>query len=242
MQQGTTRRQRADGAATREKILQAASRLLSRRGFANVTCRDIAARAHVDLASINYHFGSRRGLFAAALIAAHHDLFQIEEMRKIVDSPQPADQKVKGMLRMILQQASGENGWKMKLLFRGLLDEEASLRPLFDTEVLPKFALVQRLASEVSGIPENDPALKRCMFCVISPVFTLLAFGKSLPNNLYSLQKDTPEEAAEFIGRYMTDWLREEGRRWKEAGRAKEASAAEVIRHGGHESAGPLAA
>jgi AcrR family transcriptional regulator len=49
-------------AATKGSVLAAAERLFAVRGFQNVSVRDITAEAGVNLASVNYHFGSKDGL------------------------------------------------------------------------------------------------------------------------------------------------------------------------------------
>jgi AcrR family transcriptional regulator len=49
-------------AATKGSVLEAAERLFALRGFQNVSVRDITAEAGVNLASVNYHFGSKDGL------------------------------------------------------------------------------------------------------------------------------------------------------------------------------------
>lgn len=50
----------------REAILDAALKLLREEGIANLTSREIAARAGVSDASVYYHFGDREGLLRAA--------------------------------------------------------------------------------------------------------------------------------------------------------------------------------
>ena len=55
------------GPDTCEKILDAAESLFIEHGFAATSVRAIAARAGVNLAATNYHFGSKKGLFAAVL-------------------------------------------------------------------------------------------------------------------------------------------------------------------------------
>jgi AcrR family transcriptional regulator len=50
------------GDATRDRILQSAERLFATRGFADVSVRDITAEAGVNLAAVNYHFGSKDAL------------------------------------------------------------------------------------------------------------------------------------------------------------------------------------
>jgi len=49
-------------AATKAQVLAAAERLFALNGFQNVSVRDITAEAGVNLASVNYHFGSKDAL------------------------------------------------------------------------------------------------------------------------------------------------------------------------------------
>jgi AcrR family transcriptional regulator len=53
---------------TRTAILAAAERLYADRGFADVTLRDIVAEANVNLAAVNYHFGSKDELIAELFV------------------------------------------------------------------------------------------------------------------------------------------------------------------------------
>lgn len=49
-------------AATKNLVFVAAERLFALHGFQNVSVRDITAAAGVNLASVNYHFGSKDAL------------------------------------------------------------------------------------------------------------------------------------------------------------------------------------
>ncbi|HEX7946083.1 MAG TPA: TetR family transcriptional regulator [Phenylobacterium sp.] len=49
-------------AATKAAVFNAAERLFALHGFQNVSVRDITAEAKVNLASVNYHFGSKDSL------------------------------------------------------------------------------------------------------------------------------------------------------------------------------------
>ena len=53
---------------TRGAILAAAERLYADRGFGDVTLRDIVAAANVNLAAVNYHFGSKDELIAELFV------------------------------------------------------------------------------------------------------------------------------------------------------------------------------
>jgi AcrR family transcriptional regulator len=55
---------------TRDKILNSAWKLFAKNGFETVSIRDITQDANVNLASVNYHFGSKDGLIQEIVIKA----------------------------------------------------------------------------------------------------------------------------------------------------------------------------
>lgn len=55
------------GSETRAQILRAAGRLFALRGFAATSIRDISTDSGAGLSNILYHFGSKEGLFLAAI-------------------------------------------------------------------------------------------------------------------------------------------------------------------------------
>jgi AcrR family transcriptional regulator len=61
------RGRRPGPSTTRDAILGAARERFSEQGYDRVRMRDVAAAAGVDVALVTYHFGSKDGLFLAAL-------------------------------------------------------------------------------------------------------------------------------------------------------------------------------
>ena len=54
-------------AATKERLLDTAEALFMEHGFEATSLRSITATAAVNLAAVNYHFGSKEELFEAVL-------------------------------------------------------------------------------------------------------------------------------------------------------------------------------
>lgn len=50
---------------TKEKLLDAAEQLFTKKGLASTSLREITSRAGVNLAAVNYHFGSKEALIRA---------------------------------------------------------------------------------------------------------------------------------------------------------------------------------
>lgn len=73
---------------TKQKILDAAQYLFARKGFEGTSLRDITGMAGVNIASINYHFGSKEALLRAVLERKLIPLNQIrmERLRRVTET------------------------------------------------------------------------------------------------------------------------------------------------------------
>ena len=56
---------------TKDKILNAAERLFAEQGFEHTSLRQITSSADVNLASVNYHFGTKKALIQAVMERYH---------------------------------------------------------------------------------------------------------------------------------------------------------------------------
>lgn len=82
--------------ATRKKILDVTKRLMRTEGIGNLTVRRIAKEANVNVASINYHFGSKDDLF---FLCIREVVIQLEKALLIFENKRiPVIERVKGYL------------------------------------------------------------------------------------------------------------------------------------------------
>ena len=72
--------------ATKDRVLAAATSLFAERGFHRTTVRDIAARAGVNVAAGNYHFGSKKRLYLEVLRAQFAEIRALLRARGAVRS------------------------------------------------------------------------------------------------------------------------------------------------------------
>ena len=104
------RRKRADGAATRDRIVECAGALFAATGYAETTGRAIAAAANVDVASINYHFRSRAGLYQAVLVEAHRRLISMDLLERLERSDASARAKFERLIEALATSALAAQG------------------------------------------------------------------------------------------------------------------------------------
>jgi len=57
----------SNSADTKEQILNVGEKLFAENGFAGTSLRSVIGEAEVNLSAVNYHFGSKEGLFRAVI-------------------------------------------------------------------------------------------------------------------------------------------------------------------------------
>jgi AcrR family transcriptional regulator len=103
----------------KDRILDAAERLFARHGFYGVSVRDITQAARVDVALVNYHFGSKRKLFAAvfqrrAEVLNRERLALLEAVRRDALPGIPSLEAIVNAFTepLLDRSARGGRGWK----------------------------------------------------------------------------------------------------------------------------------
>ncbi len=171
---------RSDGEATRARLIESAGQLIAERGYAETTGKAIAADAGVDLASINYHFGNRDGLYRAVLIEAHRRFVRLEALENITAKKIPADEKLRELLDIVLTNIGNTKNWSISVLIRELLSPSSHFEVLHNNEITPSFNVALQIVSDVTGIPKDEPSLFYCVISSIGPCLLLMLSGAAL--------------------------------------------------------------
>ena len=149
---------KAPGSRTgKERILDAAEHLFARHGFYGVSVRDITEAAQVDVALVNYHFGSKRELFASVFQRRAERLnperlAMLEEVRKAaLPGVPPLEAIVNAFTYPLLERsARGGPGWKSYFALIAQVNNSPEWAPVLMTQhfdpLVEKFIEVLREA------------------------------------------------------------------------------------------------
>lgn len=141
---------------TRSAILAAAERLYAERGFGDVTLRDIVAEASVNLAAVNYHFGSKdeliAELFVTRSLATNRE--RLNELRAAEESGggrAPIEQIFRALVGPTLRGCLGpssEGSTAARFMIRASIESVPPIRRIKNREVdhLRKFIAAMRRA------------------------------------------------------------------------------------------------
>ena len=105
------------GEATRTKILDAAERLFADHGYDGVSLRQITTEAGVQLAMVNYHFGSKTGLWERVFerrtaVLGERRLAMLAEAEAAGDRP-TVEALITAFVQPLLEiSMGGDPGWK----------------------------------------------------------------------------------------------------------------------------------
>lgn len=96
----------AKAAQTRERILEAARRILSEEGVERLTTRRVAELAGVSHGMVHYHFADKRDLIVALVVHARRDW--VEPLEELVDGPGTARARMRAVIDWVAQPATRE--------------------------------------------------------------------------------------------------------------------------------------
>ena len=139
---------------TRTAILNAAERLYAERGFSDVTLRDIVAEANVNLAAVNYHFGSKdeliAELFVTRSIATNRE--RLSELKAVEDAGggrAPIESVMRALVGPTLRGCLGpdrQRSTAARFMIRASIEAVPPIRKIRNREIshLRRFAAAMR--------------------------------------------------------------------------------------------------
>lgn len=140
--------------STKARILDVAEQLFSEKGFAETSMRDITGQANVNLASVNYHFGSKEELINAVFQRSLAPLVDAlnTNLSVIQETHMTGIGKLELSLKVLVSAAlkrtramKGGGGIFMRLLSRAYSDPEAKVRNFLAmqyTDVISAYVLI----------------------------------------------------------------------------------------------------
>ncbi|PSJ23327.1 TetR family transcriptional regulator [Halomonas sp. ND22Bw] len=165
------------------RILDTAEVLFAERGFAETSLRNITSKAKVNLAAVNYHFGSKKSLIQAVFARYldpfterfHRALDELEARHARDGSRIPLEELLETMARTVLEVPAERDSLKVFMRLLGLAYSQAQghLRGYIQSQygdAFNRFIELVRLAT-----PELPDAERfwRLHFILGSVIFTL---------------------------------------------------------------------
>lgn len=191
---------------TAERILDAAEALFSEKGFAETSLRNITTKANVNLAAVNYHFGSKKSLIQA-IFARYLTPFsaQFAEQLDLIEQQQNTPEQLLKLLVLTLNRSGLENPEKfgvfMRLLGLAYSQGQGHLRKFLTSEYGEVFSRYMKEVNRVT--PELTPMERfwRIHFMLGAAVFTMSSVDSLMAMANHDL--GTQSDVKDVVGQLM---------------------------------------
>ena len=186
----------SSGPARRAALLDAAQEIMAEKGLPRVTVREVAERAGVKPALVNYYFGSKNDLLRA--VADRISAKLLASIEAVVSQEGTAEERLADMVRAAVS-VMGADAYAPRLIAEQVLFGEDEVIDDFVTNFASKnrenFAQVLQEGQRMGVFRDVDP-----MFLIPALFGSTLFFFLAEPilKRLYGVPGITPEIAQQF--------------------------------------------
>lgn len=171
---------------TQARIIEAAIEVFLEKGYDSATVRDICARAEANVAAVNYHFGSKDALHAAALEqimdACHRRYPMHEGLEPGRDPRQRLRRFVVNLLRLDYPE-DPEMARRTKLFWMEMGNPSPALAPMVERFMRPIKDVLEEIILEIVG-PCDPETVRQCAGSVVGQCL-FHAQNKAIITQLY---------------------------------------------------------
>jgi AcrR family transcriptional regulator len=184
---------------TREQLLETAGQVFSEKGFAGATGKEICERSGANAAAVVYHFGGMDKLYDAALQEARRRVAPSEALAAAVERETDPKAKLAAFIGLLVRALSGpaSSRWAARLISREMISPTAIFDAMRHKEMRARAAILKSIVSELTGMPDDDPAVARSCINIMAPFGVLLLISPQRVERVFPVLSFGPESAAD---------------------------------------------
>jgi AcrR family transcriptional regulator len=150
--------------------MQAAGEVFADVGYHAATVRDICSRAGANVASVNYHFGDKHGLYTELLKSVVPQSEMALSQERLASMP--AEEALRRfVLSMLLQMTEADRpSWYTRVMAHELVKPTEALGAVVEHIIRPKAKLLCGIVGRIIGRPALDSKTRMCAQSVIGQV------------------------------------------------------------------------
>jgi AcrR family transcriptional regulator len=197
--------------STRARLIDSAGEVFGEAGYQGATVREICARAGVNIALVNYHFGDKLELYTEVLRhstgAARNEVIQ-----RALSSDAPPEEALREMIDAMLQRICGGErpGWHYHLMVHELAQPTPAMEKVIDETMRPIYDRFREIIGAILNQPVNSDETRLCTHSVIAQVVHY-SHARHVNSKLWPELKMTPgriEQISNHIANFSLAYLR----------------------------------
>lgn len=160
-------------AATRAALITAATPLFKNQGYEATRTREIADKAKANVSAINYHFGSKMGLYQAVMKAQSEQMIADYPLETEETTQAAPEERLYWLVKNILHRVLGsdEKQRPTRMCVREFVEPTEALDYLVKEIVTPQHGITRSVVMVVAGRELDEEELSRLAISLVSQCF-----------------------------------------------------------------------
>jgi AcrR family transcriptional regulator len=208
------RRQRKDAQETRQRLLAAASEVFAEKGFWEGSHAEICAKARINTAAVNYHFGSKENLYVEAWKHSFAGSIQAHPADGGIGPEAPAAQRLRGRILAFLHRMTDPNNHEVEIMHREMANPTGLLAEVLPRALEPLQAELRSIVREMLGDGASEQQVYFCEMSLMGQCFAPMLHlrhprpGSGIPRPPAPPLKFGVEELADHVMQFSLAGLR----------------------------------
>jgi TetR/AcrR family transcriptional regulator, regulator of cefoperazone and chloramphenicol sensitivity len=195
---------REDGRKTKERLLAAACEIFADKGYQDARIADICGKAGANVASVNYHFGDKAGLYRAAWELAFERFTERLPPEPDGEGETPEARLRRRIRGLVLEFSRQEGGLLPRLYLRELVRPTGLADETWRRMIAPRRRWLMDLIRAVLGPEFSEETVTFCEMSVVNQCRVFLTMRRDDMEFLLGqpLTPDAVERLADHITRF----------------------------------------
>ena len=210
--QRATKRRTAKGSGlpiasdrTRSRLLEAAGEMFAELGFHHATVRQICDRAGANIASVNYHFGDKTGLYTE-VVRQSMRAARFDAVRAALDQHASSEEILRAVVKARLENLWGQDlqDWHFRILIHEISKPTLAMNQVVAEAIQPVYARLREVISKMLGLPADHEKTRLCAHSIIGQIM-FYAFARPVITRLWPEMKMTASQL-DRIANHIADF------------------------------------
>jgi AcrR family transcriptional regulator len=191
--------------ATRSRLLEAAVQVFAEVGYRRATVREICARAGVNVALVNYHFGDKLELYGEVLERLV-SVARLDAMREALNQKGPPDVILRNAIKARLRGlAIGDReGLLVRIMAHEIAQPTPAMARIINRVSRPLYKQMCEMIGALLGLPGDHEKTRLCAHSIMGQVAFYVLAGPVL-RRLWPELIMSPEQL-DRIGDHIADF------------------------------------
>lgn len=199
---GVGRAKRADGVATRMRILEFALVAFAKHGYGHVNSKDICLEAGVNLAAINYYFGSYDQLYIEVMREAHQNFLHKDRLDSVLTESVSATARLTLLIEVLVAEIADQPWYYGHLWLRESMAPTQSLMDSYRELSNYKRHVIMQILADYLAVAITDTVVNYSFLTFFSPFMLILLKHSSLESQYGLASGLAKDELVAYLRRY----------------------------------------